>query len=181
MKTILISVLAVLFLSAALAAQPRPMDRPSQNAKKAPAPESFAAKYEGGMYGYSEKHEGELKFDDVNARLVFFGEDRKELFTIPYSSLLVIYPQSKSVTSTAGNVVSHIPLPGAGLAGFIKQKRRYLILQIDDPDVDIRGAINFKLENKELLDSVLETLAAKAGLRQRGDAYYRPRNGRPAV
>ncbi len=128
------------------------------------------------MFGYNEKETGMLKFDDDNERLVFFGKDQKEKFHIPYKSVLVIYPQSKSVTSTAGNVVSHIPLPGAGLAGLIKEKRRYLVLHFDDPDVEAaKGILNFKLEDKQLLDSVLQALAAKARLTQRGEAYYRPR------
>lgn len=127
------------------------------------------------MLGFSDKETGTLKFDDANERIVFFGKDGKERFSIAFDLMLVIYPQSQSVTSTAGSVVRHIPLPGAGLAGFIKEKRRFLIIHYDDPDADIRGAINFKIENKELLDSVIQTLGEKAKMTQRGDAYYRPR------
>ncbi len=141
-----------------------------------PAPPSFEAKYEGGMFGYNQKEVGTLRFDDANERLVFFGKDQKEKFHIPYKSVLVIYPQSRSVTSTTGNVVRHIPLPGAGLAGLLKEKRRYLVLHFEDPDVEAaKGLVNFKLENKELLNSVIQSLAGKAKLTQRGDAYYRPR------
>jgi hypothetical protein len=158
-------------------AQPRPIERSSQPAqtRKSQAPASFEAKYEGGMFGFSQKETGQLKFDDMNERLVFFGENGKEKFSIPYDALLVVYPQSKSVTTTTGNVVSHIPLPGAGLAGFIKEKRRYLIMQIQDPDADVKGVVNFKLENKELLDSVMAAIAEKAKLEPRGDAYYKPK------
>jgi hypothetical protein len=177
-----------IFLIAALCAlpvwayaQPRPVSQPTVAAKPAPAPVTFSAKYEGGMFGYSKKTDGTLKFDDANSRLVFLGADNKEVFGVPYSALLVIYPQSQSVTSTTGNVVKYIPLPGAFLGGFIKEKRRYLILNFDDPDVDARGTVNFKLDNKELLDSVLDTLASKAGLEQRGDAYYRPRKDKPST
>ncbi len=116
-----------------------------------------------------------LKFDDDNQRLVFFGKDQKEKFSIPYKSVQVIYPQSRSVTSTTGQVVRNIPLPGAFLDTLIKEKRRYLVLHFDDPDVEARGLVNFKLDNKELLDSVLQSLAGKANLTQRGDAYYRPK------
>lgn len=173
----------LLFLSAivcALAtvgfAQPRPMEKPAAKpAVKSPPPSSVPAKYEGGMFGFSDRLEGTLKLDDVNSRLVFYGKDEKEKFGIPYDSLLVIYPQSKSVTSTTGNVVKNVPLPGAGLAGYLKEKRQYLIIQFDDPDVDTKGTVNFKLDNKELLDSVLAALADKASLQQRGDAYYRPK------
>jgi hypothetical protein len=149
---------------------------PNSSSPAKTAPPSFPAKYEGGMFGFNEKEVGTLKFDDDNQRLVFFGKDQKEKFHIPYKSVLVIYPQSKSVTSTGGNVVRHIPLPGAGLAGLIKEKRRYLVLHFDDPDVEAaRGLANFRLDNKELLDSVIQSLAGKAKLTQRGDAYYRPK------
>lgn len=179
MKRTLLIFIALVFAASAAFAQPRPVAtsaKPSSPAPAKVAPVSFEAKYEGGMFGYNEKEVGTLKFDDENERLVFFGKDRKEKFHVPYKSVLVIYPQSKSVTSTTGNVVRHIPLPGAGLAGLIREKRRYLVMHFNDPDVEAaRGILNFKLENKELLDSVLQTLAGKAQLTQRGDAYYRPR------
>ena len=174
MKKLLFATLAMFCLSIMIDAQPRPIERPvNTNVKR--APESFEAQYEGGLAGFSSKVIGTLKFDDVNSRLVFFGKDEKEMFSLPYDALLVIYPQSQSVTPTAGNVVKYIPLPGAALAGFIKEKRRYLVLQFDDPDVDTKGTANFKIDNKDLLDSVLQTLADKAKLTQRGDAYYRPK------
>jgi hypothetical protein len=130
------------------------------------------------MFGFSERVVGTLKFDDANSRVVFYGQDEKELFGIPYDALLVIYPQSKSVTSTTGNVVKNVPLPGAALAGYLKEKRSYLIIQFDDPDVDAKGTVNFKFDNKEILDSVLEALANKAALQQRGDAYYKPKTAK---
>ena len=130
------------------------------------------------MYGYSGKTSGTLKFDDTNSRLVFYGEDQKELFGIPYDAFTVIYPQSKAVTTTAGNVVKWIPLPGAGLAGFFKEKRRYLVVKFDDPDIEAKGTVNFKLNNKETLDAVLAALADKARLQQRGDAYYKPKSAK---
>lgn len=173
-----ILVCTVIFLAATIAfAQPRPIQNSGTPVvKKLPAaPQSFEAKYEGGMFGYSSKEAGTLKFDDDNSRLVFYGADKKEKFSIPYDALVVIYPQSKSVTSTTGTVVSHIPLPGAALAGLIKEKRRYLVAQFDHPDADVTGLVNFKLANKELLDSVIQTLGEKAKMRQRGDAYYRPK------
>lgn len=179
MNRILFVIAALVLASSAAIAQPRPMEasttkQPAVTA--APAPASFEAKYEGGMFGFNQREVGTLKFDDENGRLVFFGKDQKEKFHIPYKSVLVIYPQSRSVTSTTGQVVRNIPLPGAMLGGLIKEKRRYLILHFDDPDVDAaKGMVNFKLEDKELLDSVIQTLAGKAKLTQRGDAYYRPR------
>lgn len=146
----------------------------AQSAAVAPAPPSFEVKYEGGMFGYSSRERGSLRFDDENKRVVFYGKDQKEKFSIPYDAFLVIYPQSKSMTSTTGNVVRHIPLPGAGLAGLLREKRRYMIIQFEDPDVDVRGVINFKFNSKELLESAIQTLGQKAKLTKRGDAFYRP-------
>ena len=180
MKRIYFLIIALFLGAGVVAAQPRPVagapkSTPTTVAAK-PAPPSFQAKYEGGMFGFSKKETGTLRFDDENQRLVFFDKQQKERFHIPYKSVMVIYPQSRSVTSTAGHVVRNIPLPGSILGGLIKEKRRYLILHFDDPDVEAaRGMVNFKLDNKALLDSVIQSLAAKANLTQRGDAYYRPK------
>lgn len=178
MKRLLFFSIFSLAVAGVASAQPRPVDRTTVTPAPAarPAPPSFEAKYEGGMFGYSQREKGTLKFDDANSRLVFFGKDGREKFAIPYTAMMVIYPQSRSVRSTTGTVVSAIPLPGAGLAGFLREKRRYLVMHFSDPDVErAQGVINFKLDNKELLDSVLHAIAAKAQLQQRGDAYYRPR------
>ncbi|HUR99998.1 MAG TPA: hypothetical protein VMZ26_18190 [Pyrinomonadaceae bacterium] len=184
MKRTYILIVAMFLGAAAVSAQPRPVDVSSKAtaARSNSAPASFEAKYEGGMFGYNEKEVGTLKFDDENQRLVFFGKDQKEKFQIPYKSVLLIYPQSKSVTSTTGQVVQNIPLPGAMLGGLIKEKRRYLVLHFNDPDVEAaRGLVNFKLDNKALLDSVIQSLAGKANLTQRGDAYYRPRKSKNEI
>ena len=169
--------LGVIFLlSAAAFAQPRPPEtaRERSEADIKPAPESFDARYEGGFFGFSDKQSGRLRFDDANSRFVFFGKDGKEMFGIPYASVLVVSPQSRSVTTPAGSVVRHIPLPGAGLAGFIREKRRYLIVQFHDPDVDARGTVSFKIDDRDLLDSAIRSLGEKSGLKRRGDAYIRP-------
>ena len=181
MKSIFLGVVCLAGFAIAVSAQPRPVEsrtNPPSMTAKVSVPSSVAVEYEGGMLGFNQKEKGQLKFDEMNERLVFFGEDGKEKFSIPYDAMVVIYPQSKSVTSTTGNVVSHIPLPGASLAGFIKEKRRYLIMQIQDPDADVSGVVNFKLESKELLDSVIAAIATKAKLEQRGDAYYRPKSSK---
>ena len=170
MKKLLLSIGIALLFGSASFAQPRPMET-AKPENVAPAPPSFQAKYEGGMFGFSKKELGTLKFDDENARLVFYGQDQKEKCQIPYRSLHIIYPQSKSVTSTTGNVVKAMPLPGASLAGFLKDKRQYLIVHFDDPDIEAaEGVVGFKIDSKELLDSVLVSLAGKAKLTQRGEA-----------
>lgn len=182
MKRIIFSLVFTLCVSVLINAQPRPADNTSATSMpKTPAPSVFKAKYDGGMFGYSKKETGTLKFDDENLRLVFFGKDRKEWFGIPYAALQVIYPHSQSVTATKGTVISAIPLPGSFLGGFIKKKRRYMVAQFADPDIeDARGTLSFKIENQELLDSVLATLAEKAKLTQRGDAYYKAKP-KPAI
>ncbi len=58
-------------------------------------------------------------------------------------------------------------------AHFVKTKVRYLTLQYDDPDSKVKGVTSFKLENKDILDSVLNTLAGKAGLNKRGDVFIK--------
>lgn len=174
MKRVILLLSAVLLFSAGALAQIRPVEKTEEpKAARTEAPESFAAKYEGGLFGYNDRELGTLKFDDINERLIFFGQDQKEKFSMPYGSMLIVYPQSKSVTSTTGTVLRNLPLPGAMLGGLIKEKRRYLVVHFDDPDVDAKGVVNFKLDTKELLDSVIDALAEKAGLVQRGDAYYR--------
>ena len=175
MKSVIWLICSVFLLTAGVNAQPRPVAASTTTVVRAAAPSTFEAKYEGGMFGFNEREVGMLKLDDDNQRLVFFGKNKKESFGIPYRSLLVLSPSSKSVTSTTGNVVKNIPLPGAALGGLIKEKKRYLVVQFDDPDVDAKGVINFKIDDKELLESVIQTLGKKANLAPRGDAYYRSR------
>ncbi len=174
MKKLILTLFLISLFTAISAAQPRPMDRSTPDSVK-PAPESFEAKYQGGFFGHSDKINGKLKFDDANSRLVFFNEEGKEVFGLPYGGLLTVYPQSQSVTSTTGNVVRNIPLPGAILGGFIKEKRRYLVIRFDDPEMDTIGTMSFKVDDKELLDSVIAALGEKGKLQRRGDAYFKPK------
>lgn len=170
------ALIAIVVLASYAAAQPRTIEKtPAPASSVRPAPASFTAKYEGGVFGFEKKEEGTLKFDDVNERLVFFGADGKEKFGIPYDACLIVSPSQKSMTSTAGSVIQYIPLPGAALGGLIKEKKRYLVVQFDDPDVEAKGTTSFKLDNKELLQSVVHTLGQKAKMRQRGEAYIRPK------
>lgn len=180
-KLLSLLILTLLTGIVAVSTQPRPVDK-NQPAKTVPSvsaarqtPTSFPVKYEGGMFGHEKKEEGTFKFDDMNERIAFYGKDGKEKFAIPYAAMLVVSAQSKSVRSATATAVSVIPLPGAGLAGLIREKRRYLAINYDDPDVDVKGVVNFKLANKELLASVIQTLGEKAKLLQRGEAYYRPK------
>ena len=176
MKKVLFSLACGLFLGVSIiSAQPRPAEKAQTTTIKTTAPETVAAKYEGGMFGFDKKDVGSLKFDDANERLVFFGKDKKEQFAIPYDAMVMVYTGTKSVRSGAGTAVSVFPLPGAVLAGLIREKRRYLTIQFSDRDVEASGVANFKIENEQMRESVVHTLGAKAKLTQRGDAYYRPR------
>ena len=154
-------------------AQPRPVENDDAARLAAKAPASFEAKYQGGMFGFKEKEEGTLKFDDANERIIFFGRNGKEKFSIPYKTMTMVYPNSDSATSTTGNVVSHIPLPGAGLASLMKEKRRYLVIQFEDEEVDMLASVNFRVEDRDTLEAVIHALGTKGKMKQRGDAYYR--------
>jgi len=143
--------------------------------KPPPAPQTFKAKYEGGIFGYNKKQEGTLSFDDNNQRLVFRNKEQKETLSLPYSAVSGAYASTKSQTSTGGKVVSSMPLPyGANLLGLLsRSKTRYLVLQFNDADTRNTGVTSFKLESKDLLASVLSTLADKSGLEPRGKGYIR--------
>jgi len=139
------------------------------------APATVKAKYEGGVFGYKKKTEGTLNFDDTNNRLIFRDGNGKELFPIPYQSITGAYADTHRVRPKAATIGSAVPLYGIPI-GFIKTKVRYLTLQYDDPDSKVQGVTSFRLENKDILESVLFTLANKAGLDRRGEVFVRKRN-----
>ncbi|HEX9545518.1 MAG TPA: hypothetical protein VF955_10055 [Pyrinomonadaceae bacterium] len=174
---------AILFLLGALvtgtfAQRARSVD-PSPNSKAAPAPapaaQTVRAKYEGGIIGYNRKQEGTLSFDDVNHRLVFRNKEQREVFFIPYEAISATYPDTQSRRPTAASVLGSVPAPyGLNIpAWFIKKKYRYLTINFEDPDTNVSGITSFNLHNKETVASVMNTLASKAGLTQRGDGYIR--------
>lgn len=177
MKITHILIVAVFLFASSAFAQPRPADKASSTPTPplTNLPPAFEAQYEGGMFGNSQKEAGTLKFDDENQRVVFFGKNGKEMFWVPYKALLVIYPDSKKSVSTTGNVVSRLPLPGAGLAGLMTKSSKYLIVKYDDEDVDVEGTANFKFDEREMLIRFIHALGTKAKMIQRGEAYYRGR------
>jgi hypothetical protein len=148
--------------------------------KPAPAPQTFKAKYEGGIFGFNKKQSGTLSFDDMNNRLVFRNKEQKEVLSIPYGAVTGAYGDVKPRQPTAAKVVGAIPLPyGANmLSWFAKKKYRYLTLQFEDADTHAAGLTSFNLDTKELLTSVLATLAEKAQLEARGEAYVRRREAK---
>lgn len=138
------------------------------------APATVNAKYEGGVFGYPKKADGTLNFEDSNARLVFKNDKQKELFPIPYKAITGAYADTHAVRPKAASIGSVVPYFGMPI-GMIKTKVRYLTVQYDDPDSNVSGVTSFRLDNKDILDSVLYTLAQKAGLTRRGEVYIRKR------
>jgi len=174
MRKILFGFLVLICFSVVTNAQPRPVDKTSVQSSKS-LPDSFKARYDGGIFGSTGKQKGYFKFDDANERVVFYREDGREMFTVPYASLLIIYPDVKEHMSQTANVISRLPLPGAGLAGLKSTESKYLVITFDDPDVDAKGTANFKFNDKELLLTFIDALGTRAKMKQRGQAYYRPR------
>lgn len=176
MKKFFLFSLAIFLLSSMSYAQ-----RPVTSSTPTPAimaKDTYEARYEGGLFGASDREDGLLKFDDANERVIFsHKKDQKEMFSIPYEALVVIYPDSKVNVSKTGNVVSRLPLPGAGLASLLSKRTKYLIVNFDDPEIEAKGTANFKFDEKEELLNFISVLGQKAKMVQRGDAYYRGKKG----
>jgi hypothetical protein len=164
-------------LTSILAQRPRTMD-PDTSSKPAPppAPKSFKAKYEGGVFGYNKTMEGTLSFDDVNNRLIFKDKKTPKEIPIPYDAITSAFADTQKRQPKAATVASQVPLIYSLPAHFIKTKVQYLTVQYNDPDSKMTGITSFKLENKELLASVVATLAAKANMTQRGDIYVKKKD-----
>jgi hypothetical protein len=171
-------VVVVVLATAAFAQRPHavtPDNTADATPTPLPAPSSVKAKYEGGVFGFPNKKTGTLTIDTNNNRLLFKDDKHSELFSIPFGSITGAYGDSHSVQPAAATVISHVPLYGIP-ASFVKTKVRYLTIQYDDPDSKAAGATSFKLDNKDILDSVLFTIANKAGLSQRGQIYVRKKD-----
>src|SRR5258705_89290 len=179
LRLLAVTLAVALIAGAALAQRPRsttPTQNTDQNIPEGstptlpttppvPAPSTVNAKYEGGVFGYTKKMNGTLNFDDENKRLVFRDKNGKEILFVPYDAITGAFNDIKKVQPSAGTVAEHLPLPGAGIAGaLIKTTVRYLSLQYSDEDSRVSGIAAFKLDNQEIMDSVLFTLANKAGL-----------------
>jgi hypothetical protein len=173
-------VTGILFLAAVMAAtvcaqRPRAVERntptDATKAAPAPAPQTMKAKYEGGVFGYNSTMEGTLSFDDTNQRLLF-RKDQKDLFFIPYNAVNSTFADTQKRRPSAATVAQNVPYLGWPL-GLIKTKVRYLTLQYSDPDTRVSGVTSFRLDNKDLVESAVFTLANKAGLVPRGGIYIR--------
>jgi hypothetical protein len=175
MKFVAICLLTLVMAAAVFAQRPRsvPASAPADATKAVPppAPQTMKAKYEGGIFGYNSTMDGTLSFDDTNQRLLF-RKDQKEIFFIPYNAVASAFSDTQKRQPKAATVAQHVPYFGWPL-GYLKTKVRYLTLQYNDPDTHVSGITSFRLENKDLVDSAVYTLANKAGLSQRGEIFIR--------
>ncbi len=153
--------------------EPQKQDANAQSRPRTtPAPTTVKAKYEGGVFGYNKRQTGTLTFDDASHRLVFRDKLGHEYISVPYTSIAAVYGDTQSRRPTAAGV-----LGGASLytlpALLIKKKYRYLTMQFSDPDTRVSGTTSFKVDSKELLNSMVATVGQKADLEPRGEAYVR--------
>ena len=177
-------VVGLIFSVAAIALAQRPRPTTTQDATEnsttvpgpPEAPPSVNAKYEGGVFGYNKKMEGTVNFDDASSRFVFRDKNGKEILFIPYRSLTGAYGDTHKVQPAAATVAQNVPSIYALPAKLIKTNVQYLTLQYNDPDSQVQGATSFKLDNKDILDSVLFTLAKKSGLTRRGEVFVRKKD-----
>jgi hypothetical protein len=178
MKLLVVMILTLAAATAAYSHRPReiePVNTPTDASKATPrpAPQTMKAKYEGGVFGYPKTMEGTLSFDDTNKRLLFKNKQQKEVLFVPYAAVLSAFTDTQKRRPAAATVASHIPhIIGLPL-GLIKTKVRYLTLQYSDPDTNVSGVTSFRLDNKEMVDSAVYTLANKAGLVARGEVYVK--------
>ena len=178
MKIISALLLLGVLLTGAYAQRPRSMDpqpaaKPAPTVKPAPAPKTVNAKYEGGVFGYNKTMDGTLTFDDDNNRLIFKDKKPPKEISIPYEAITSAFADSKKVQPAAATVAQNVPSIYSLPARFIKHKVRYLTLQYSDPDSKISGITSFKISDKDLLESVLVTLAEKTNMTLRGDVYVK--------
>jgi hypothetical protein len=177
MRIIFTLLLIGALLTGAFAQRPRTIEtEQTKTPAPKPAPKTVKAKYEGGVFGYTKTMEGTLMFDDENNRLYFKDKKPPKEISIPYEAITSAFADTQKRQPRAATIASHVPVIYALPAHFIKKKVRYLTLQYSDPDSKVNGITSFKLENKELLESVLAALAQKTGMTLRGDVYVKKRD-----
>ena len=178
MRTVVTLLLIGLMLTGAVAQRPRSIEPDPDNKPAAPptAPSTVKAKYEGGVFGYNKTMEGTLTFDDENERLLIKDKKTPKEIPIPYNSITSAFADTKKKQPAAASVASAVPVIFTVPARFIKTKVQYLTIQYNDPDSKVAGITSFKIENRELLESVVATLARKADMDKRGDIYVKKRD-----
>lgn len=145
----------------------------------APAPKFTKAKYMGGYFGLKQKQDGSLSFDDRNQRLVFRDKQEREVISISYDAVLATFADSEK-RQKMSNGTRSVVLGTTGIFGLpallLKKKFEYFTIQYKDPDTDVDGTTQFKMNDKELVRSMAHTLAEKAKLVRRGEIYVRPKD-----
>ncbi len=148
-----------------------------------PPPKVVPAKYMGGFASYRKKQEGMITFDDRNQRLVFRDKNEKEVISISYDAVMVAFADSET-RRLMGNGTQSVVLGAGGILALpsllFKKKFEYLTIQFEDPETYLKGTTQFKLKDKEIIDSVAYALAQRAGLIQQGAIYTRRRVMQPA-
>ena len=171
---------------AALAQRPRAVESSAEEpvvATSRPAPPAppkvVKAKYMGGYGGIRQKREGLLAFDDRNQRLIFLDKDEREVLSIAYEAIDVTFPDSETrqlmgqgTKDVMFGTLGPLALPGL----LFKKNFQYLTIQFEDRDTELKGVTQFKLENRDITESVTHALAQKAGLVQRGQIYLRKKD-----
>ena len=182
-RNVIGATLLVLVITISVVAQ-RPRTAVTDTSVKSPtpqpsppaAPRTFKAKYEGGVFGYRKVMEGTLTFDDENHGLLFRNEQEKEVFFIPYASVTQEFADTQARRPKTATVLGSVPLVYVpNPIGLIKTKNSYLTLQFYDQDSHVNGLTSFRVENMELCQSIVATLAEKAGLVPQGEIFIRPK------
>jgi hypothetical protein len=157
---------------------------PKVSAPAPPAPPKVVpAKYMGGFAGMRKKQEGMLTFDDRNQRLVFRDKNEKEVISISYDAVMVAFADHET-RRLMGDGTRSVVLGTAGILGLpgllFKKKFEYLTIQFEDPETYLKGVTQFKLKNKDIVESMAYALAQRASLVQQGQIYTRRRIAEPA-
>ena len=179
---------------------PKPVPPPQQQQTEGPAaegqktpkvsvpappapPKVVPAKYMGGFAGYRKKQEGMLTFDDRNQRLVFRDKNEKEVISISYDAVMVAFADHET-RRLMGDGTRSVVLGTAGILGLpgllFKKNFEYLTIQFEDPETYLKGVTQFKLKDKDIIESMAYALAQRAGLVQQGQIYTRRRVNEPA-
>jgi TonB family protein len=181
-RTVVLAASLLALAAASLAQRPRTAadataPQPARTvATPSPAPQSVNAKYEGGVFGYNKVQEGTLVLDDVNSRLLFRNKQGKEVFFIPYSAITQEYADSHKTRPKSATIAGSLPVPyGINPIGLIKTRNQYVTLQFYDESSHASGITSFRVDSKEICASVVQALAEKAGLVQRGEIFIRQR------
>lgn len=173
MKKFMFSI--VLLLSLSIFGHAQAAEKKSIDITKAPS--EYTARYEGGIFGSSGKETGKLKIDNDKKRLVFVRvSNGKEIFEIPYDALTVVFPDSKDSVPQGAKIVGAAGLPGTGEANLINVETKYASISFIDPEVDIHGTVSFRFDTQENMLLFVTKLGTLAQLKQRGEAFYRPRD-----